>query len=119
MFKQDEGDRLRGGQTVSRLRSRILLGILADDECAALGLPLEVAGLDATVGWFQQQHGLSSSEDTQAFFDFAQLDPASFRQIMSTFTNIMRLQRRCAPQLRALAPRYRGLEQVERWTSAR
>lgn len=119
MFKQDEKDRLPGGQTRSRLRSRILLGILADDECAALELSAHPTECATTVDWFRRQHGLTRAADLDAFFAFAQMDPVTFEAIMGTFTNIMRLQHLWGPQLRTLAPRYRGLEQVEQWTSAR
>ena len=58
MLGEDELDRMPGGQTRAALTSRVLLGVLADEEAGALGLGAGREVLEATARQFRLAFGL-------------------------------------------------------------
>ena len=106
MFSVDELARVPGGQTVSAVRSRILLGLLAEEEAARLALPVTATAVEAMAAFFRQEFDLARRTDVEAFLDFAGLGLGEFSSVMRTFRTVVEVQQHHAARIEALLPRY-------------
>lgn len=115
MIIRDELDALPGGQTLSSLRTRILLGVLADAETERLGLRATRAELDGTTRWFRTQFDMPQRTDVEAFLAYAGLDLAELTAQLRTYTNIARLDIHHGAELERRMPSYEALVRLETW----
>jgi hypothetical protein len=113
MIFRDDFDALPGGQTLSGLRSRILLGVLVDEEMERLGTPATRADLDETTRWFRTQFDLLERADVEAFMAFADLDLRSLSAQMKTFANISILADRYEIEIDRGVPAFRALVRLD------
>lgn len=113
MIIRDEVDALPGGQTTGALRSRILLGVLVDQEAKRLGLHANAQQLDATMRWFRTQFFMAKRADVEAFMAFAGLDLAALTAQMRTFANISIIAERYALDVDQRMPAFNALRQLE------
>ncbi|MCA9710831.1 MAG: hypothetical protein KDK70_33625 [Myxococcales bacterium] len=116
MIIRDELDALPGGQTRGVMRSRILLGVLADDEAERLGIRVTKAELDGTTRWFRRQFDLDARADVEAFLEFAGLDLAELTAQMRTYTNIARVDIHHRAAIEERLPSYVALMGLEAWS---
>lgn len=112
MIIRDEFDALPGGQTVAALRSRILLGALADAEAERLGLRASPQQLGGTTQWFREQFDMPMRADVEDFLAFAGLDLAAFSAQMRTFTNIALIEPAHQAEVDRRWPSYAALQRL-------
>ncbi len=115
MIIRDELDALPGGQTRGAMRSRILLGVLVDQEAERLGLRATRQQLDATMAWFRTRFDMPRRTDVEEFLAFAGLDLATLTAQMRTYTNIHLVQERYTAEVQRRLPSYQALLQLEDW----
>ncbi|HET6582977.1 MAG TPA: hypothetical protein VFG69_06015 [Nannocystaceae bacterium] len=113
MIFRDEHDAILGGQTLSALRSRILLGVLVDEEVERLGTPATKADLDEATRWFRTQFSLLERADVEDFMAFADLDLRSLSAQMKTFANIARLADRYRAEIDRGLPAFCALMRLD------
>jgi hypothetical protein len=116
MIIRDELDALPGGQTLSSLRTRILLGVLADGEAERLGLRATKAELDGTTRWFRNQFDMATRADVESFLAYAGLDLSELSAQMRTYTNIARLDIHRGAEIERRLPDYEALARLEGWS---
>jgi hypothetical protein len=109
MILRDLADALPGGQTAGALRSRILLGVLADAEAERLGLRPTRAELDAKMAWFRKQFDLPLRADVEDFMAFAGLDLRDLSAQMRTYVNIASVERCHQAEIERRLPSYEAL----------
>lgn len=116
MIIRDELDALPGGQTLSSLRTRILLGALADAETERLGLQATKVELDGTTRWFRKQFDMTTRADVESFLAHAGLDLHELTAQMRTYTNIARLDIHLCAEIERRLPDYEALARLEGWS---
>jgi hypothetical protein len=115
MIIRDELDALPGGQTLSSMRTRILLGVLADAEVERLDLPATKVELDGTTRWFRTQFDMLTRADVESFLAYAGLDHRELTAQMRTYTNIARLYIQHREELERRLPSFEALTRLEGW----
>jgi hypothetical protein len=116
MIIRDELEALPGGQTTSALRSRILLGVLADEEAERLGLRATASQLDGTTRWFRTQFDLVTRADVEDFLGYAGLDLPALTAQMRTYTNISLVDIHHHAEIERRLPSYEALLRLEAWS---
>lgn len=91
MISLDPRSAVPGGQTISSLRRRILLGLLAERELERLGSSVTREELDAMSRWFRTSFSLPRRSDLVAFLRFADLDVRDYSMQMRTYCAVERL----------------------------
>ncbi len=119
MFTEDEIDKLPGGQTLSGLRSRVLLGILADDEVARLELPQTREQLERMALVFRRDFHMPARADVEQFLRFARLDLRDFSSVMRTFANVLSAQEHHRDAIEARRAAHVGLARIGEFEGTR
>jgi hypothetical protein len=112
MLGEDELDRQPGGETGAALRARVLLGLLAEEEAAALALGAGRPEAQAMAREFRTTFGLLAPDELARFLAAAGLGLADFSAVMSTFGKVAAVQTRLAAAIRTGLPGYLGLARL-------
>jgi hypothetical protein len=89
----DDGERLRGGETLASLREKRLLRTLAHQEGERLGWRLSVAEVQEHADRFRAEHGIESPEALHEWMATEGLTEAAFWHYVQDACMIERLQR--------------------------
>ncbi|MCH9680760.1 MAG: hypothetical protein K0V04_04930 [Deltaproteobacteria bacterium] len=115
----DPNEAAPGGQTVTSLRRRIALGILAEHEHERLGLTVTRDELNSMMRWYREQYGLHRRDDLEGFMRAAGLSRADLTTQMRTFCQLTRVQAHHGARLESLLPDYLAFSKIEGWSRSR
>lgn len=119
MIIREHAEAVEGGQTLTMLGWRVLLGFLADREAERLGMTASRDEVEATARAFRRDFELPRREDVEGFLRFAGLDLAGFSAQMRTFSQLARVQAHHAAEIEARLPGYLAFLELERWHALR
>ncbi len=103
---------LPGGETLAGARKRVLLGALAEQEAARLGLDVTETRVADVARWFRARFELLTRERTAAFLEFAGLDHAGFSRAVRELAVLDVVERHHAALIDARLPDHRRLMSV-------
>jgi hypothetical protein len=94
---------------------RLLLGILADADCARRRLTSTREQTEETLRWYRARFDLLHRRDLERFLAAAHLGEAELIEHMRTFTNISIAQGVHGEEVDRRMPRYQGIFRVRDW----
>ena len=106
MIHYDPRDAVPGGESLPSLRRRILLGLLAEQECERLGLVVDGDDLRAMARWFRESFDLQRGADLGAFMRDAGLSREAMSEQLRTLCQVTKAQAHHAPCIETMLPRY-------------